>query len=76
MDGTLIHNIATAKGMSAFGPVGPVYDDATVCVIHPDIEIVKTVEPDCVTVTEASPTTAGHLQVRDHQHGRHRAVRS
>ncbi len=51
-DGTLIHNVAIASGTSPFGPVGPVTAEWNVCVIHPAITLVKTVEPTCVTLTE------------------------
>ncbi len=54
-DGVKIHNTATASGMSILGPVGPVSASADVCVIHPNITLVKTVQPTEVTVTEAKP---------------------
>ena len=54
-DGKHIHNVAIATGMSAFGSVGPVQDDADVCVLHPSITLVKSVVPTIVTVTEANP---------------------
>ena len=56
-DGTNIHNVATATGMSVFGPVGPVTAHADVCVIHPNIKLVKSVIPTCVTVTEDKPAS-------------------
>ncbi len=54
-DGTKVHNVATATGTSVFGQVGPVEAHADVCVIHPDIKLVKKVDPECVTVTEDKP---------------------
>ncbi len=50
-DGRLIHNVATATGMGAFGVVGPETGEADVAIIHPAIKLEKTVSPTKVTLS-------------------------